>query len=126
MPLTDIDVNTAGHESKASNVSTGQHSRHGSQSTSADGFRNSPAVMSMLRTTTDLGDLDIAALKPARLRPSQRPGGSRALSRTSSHYSQYSRAESIRSHASNHSAKEPSMPGGWPTPGLQQPGYDNQ
>lgn len=127
MPLKEVDTNTlAGRESRASsNVTTSQHARKNSQQTPADVL--SSGVMSMLRTTTDFGDLDSVALKPKRTRPGRRPSGNAPpLSRTSSHYSQFSRAESVRSRTSNHSAREPSIPGAWPTPGLQQPSFDTR
>jgi len=127
MPLKEVDANTlAGRESRASsNITTNQHDRKNSQQNHADIM--SSGVMSMLRTTTDFGDLDSIAPKPKRTRPGRRLSiNAPPLSRTSSHYSQFSRAESVRSRTSNHSAREPSIPGAWPTPGLQPPGFDTR
>ena len=128
MPLKDIDTNTlAGRESRASSgVATSQHGGKNNQQTPADVLSN--GVMSMLRTTTDFGDLDSVAVKPKRTRPGRRPSGNApTLSRTSSHYSQISRAESVHSRTSNRNGREPSMPGAWPpTPALQLPSFDTR
>jgi len=127
MPLKEVDANTlAGRESRvSSNVTTSNHARKNSQQNQADVM--SSGVMSMLRTTTDFGDLDDVISKPKRARPGRRPSvNGPPLSRTSSHYSQFSRAESVRSRTSNHSAREPSIPGAWPTPGLQPPSFDTR
>jgi len=125
MPLKENDVTAAGRSSRASNFSTSQHTRQSSQNAPSDAF-SSTAVMGMLRTTTDFGDIDASNFKPIRHRPVRRPSANAPLSRTSSHYSQYSRAESTRSRTSNHSAREPAVPGAWPTPGLPPSSYDKQ
>jgi hypothetical protein len=130
MSLKENDIHAIARERRSSNASTSQHTRQPSnKSAPADALPQ--GVTNMLRTTTDFGAFDTAALKPPRLRPGgprRRPSAQHgpALSRTSSHYSQYSRAESLRSRASNHSAREPSIPGAWPTPGIQQPTFDTR
>ncbi|KAI9670178.1 MAG: hypothetical protein M1831_006390 [Alyxoria varia] len=79
-------------------------------------------VASMLRNTTEIGDIGsfpntsrclpktTVPQEPPGRRPSRKPSGL-ALSRTSSHYS---RNGSIRSGKSGRSVMDPNMPGAWP------------
>ena len=117
-PLTDIDPNVGGRNSRSSNfsASTKNYGPRPSTSSSTD------MVAGMLRNTTEMGDIDTFSAtrgprlpknpRQASLRRPRHPALVRSIapSRTSSHYS---RTGSLRSIQSGPSAQD-SMPGSWP------------
>ena len=128
MTLADVDPNITRPSSRSSNLSgVNKLARNPSNASTADVLSAASGIHSMLRTTTELGDLD--ALPPssrrlpkAHVMPARRlnrlPPGL-APSRTSSHYS---REGSIRSLRSARSVQDPSMPGAWPYSHRNHPG----
>ncbi|KAF2793697.1 hypothetical protein K505DRAFT_199852, partial [Melanomma pulvis-pyrius CBS 109.77] len=94
MPLTDRDPNTSGRTSRASNMSAGSRGLqkgHGAAGRS-DLFSSTPAIMSMLRTSTEIGE--IAGLPYDSSRGPSRRGASSRLSTCSSQSNTSRRASS--------------------------------
>lgn len=98
MPLTERDPNISGRSSRASNTSAASKGMHMGNPPRSDGFPAGPGVMSMLKTSTELGDLGGLTFNSSRLpagmpRATQRRSGGR-LSVSSAH-SQNSRSGSL-------------------------------
>ena len=111
MPLTELDPNVSGRNSRASNF---LGSYKNVMKPASDGLSVNPAVLGMLKTTTEYGDLSTLPTKQNRLpkRPYGPPRQSSGMSRTSSHISRPGSLKSMRS--SLLSGENPSMPGSWP------------
>jgi len=111
MPLTELDPNVSGRNSRASNFSG---SYKNVIKPASDVLSVNPAVLGMLKTTTEYGDLSTLPTKQNRLpkRPYGPPRQSSGMSRTSSHISRPGSLKSMRS--SLLSGENPSMPGSWP------------
>lgn len=84
MPLTERDPNFSGRMSRASNMSTGSR---GLQKGNPDLFSNAPGVRSMLRTSTELGDIGTLTFDSSHLpsmprapQPHRRSGAASRLS----------------------------------------------
>lgn len=126
MPLTEVDPNVRHNSlSKVSNFS-GKTSHKEGQGIppSNNGASNPAGVFSMLKTTTEIGDIGTFVNQskiPRRPGPPRRPSNL-ASSGASSHYS---RAGSIRSQASSTRSKrsngDRSVPGAWPYRQYPQP-----
>ena len=90
MPLTELDPNTAGRSSRASNMSVGSKSSYRPQSPKTNLMSATPGVMSMLRTSTELGDIGTfskpSSRRSAMHRPPRRGAGSPRPSTASSYY----------------------------------------
>ena len=100
MPLTEQDPNTAGRSSRASNMSVGSKNNFRPQSTRTNLISASPGVVSMLKTSTELGDIGTfskasSSHRLAMHRPPRTGGGSPRPSTASSYHttgrSQHSR-----------------------------------
>ena len=91
MPLAERDPNASGRTSRASNMSAGSRgTSKPAAGAMGDGLFSTPGVMSMLRTTTELGDIgsitnDAASTKHTPRGPLRRAGTSSRLSTASSH-----------------------------------------
>ncbi|KAJ9665990.1 hypothetical protein H2201_003901 [Coniosporium apollinis] len=89
MPLTERDPNISGRSSRASNMSAASKGLHMGNPPRSDGFPAGPGVMSMLKTSTELGDLGGLTFSSSRMpagmpRPTQRRSGGQ-LSVSSAH-----------------------------------------
>lgn len=122
MPLRDRDPNVSNRDSlsRASNVSGKTGLRDGPaglRNPPPDFLPNTAGVLSMLKTTTETGDLGVLASRRKGLPKIKHgmphpPTNALAPSRTSSHYS---RAGSVRSKASSsHSQRDQNTPRPWP------------
>lgn len=66
MPLSERDPNVSGRSSRASNISSGSRGIRMQQSNGAQAENIAPGVMSMMKTTTDFGDIDTLPPRPQR------------------------------------------------------------
>ena len=128
MPLTELDPNIAGRTSRASNFSDASKATSRPYSPKADLLSTNPAVMSMLRTSTETGDIGSFSYKSTRrtagYRPPRRSGGSPRPSTSSSNYKS-SISQGSRSLGRYHGIS--SIPNGHRslTSSLHQPHYSN-
>ncbi|KAK8204048.1 hypothetical protein IWZ01DRAFT_104818 [Phyllosticta capitalensis] len=87
MPLTELDPNVSGRASRASNVSVSSKGARNRQQAGQSDLLSSTGVMSMLRTSTELGDIaGMSFGKPSRtsqMRPAHRRRSNNASSRLS-------------------------------------------
>ena len=100
MPLTEQDVNLSGRTSRASIMSGESKRNHRPHSQKSDLLSATPGVMSMLRTSTETGDIGTfsktSTRRSAMHRPPRRSGGSPRPSTASSNYNS-SRSQHSRS-----------------------------
>ncbi|OCK86151.1 hypothetical protein K432DRAFT_438702 [Lepidopterella palustris CBS 459.81] len=98
MPLTDRDPNVSDRTSRESNISSGSCGYSKDDSARSDMFSSAPGVMSMLRTSTELGDVGSLMFNSPHLpsipRPSNQRGRAASRMSTSSSHSQTSRRTS--------------------------------
>lgn len=128
MPLSEVDPNIVRHNSRSSNLSTDYKVSPRSAFPNGSSYvapAGTDKVFSMLRTTTETGDIGSFSVNPSRLpklprglsrHPQKLPSNlGHSSSRASSHYSRNGSTHgSIRSARSHRSAHDGSVPGAWP------------
>ncbi|OCL14850.1 hypothetical protein AOQ84DRAFT_384426 [Glonium stellatum] len=116
MPLTERDPNVSGRTSRASNMSTGSKGIQKGNSARPDLFSNAPGVMSMLRTSTEMGDIGTLTFDSTHLpsmprasHPHRRSGAASRLSTGSAHSQASKRASNHHTRPSGSSGARRSL-----------------
>ncbi|XTI91091.1 hypothetical protein V2W45_1345727 [Cenococcum geophilum] len=105
MPLTERDPNFSGRMSRTSNMSTGSRGLQKGNPARPDLFSNAPGVMSMLRTSTELGDIGTLTFDSSHLPSMPRTPPPHRRSDAASRLSTGSAHSQTSKRASNHHAQ---------------------
>lgn len=116
MPLTEQDPNIAGRSSRASNMSVGSKNNYKPQSQRTNLMSAPPGVMSMLKTSTELGDIGtFSKTSSRRLAMHQPPHGGRGSPRPSTASSYHTTGRSQHSRNGIRPSTRSSAPYGRPS-----------